>query len=63
MKAPIAAQQQQQPGLAPMALGRWWQRACEPTIWQATIAERPMRQHSCHRAAAWSAAGALADGG
>ena len=44
------------PRFAPVALGRWWQRACEPTFWQATVAVRPMRQHSCHRAAAWSAA-------
>eukprot|EP00964_Phaeocystis_antarctica_P042023 scaffold24070_cov62-Phaeocystis_antarctica.AAC.1 len=33
---------------------RWWQRAYEPTLWQATVVVRPMRQHSCHRAAAWS---------
>ena len=46
-----------------MARGRrWWQRAYEPTLWQATVVVRPMRQHSCHRAAAWSTAGALVDG-
>ena len=51
------------PNIEPVARGRrWWQRAYEPTLWQATVVVRPMRQHSCHRAAAWSAAGALADG-
>ena len=51
------------PNIEPVARGRrWWQRAYEPTLWQATVVVRPMRQHSCHRAAAWSTAGALADG-
>jgi len=39
-----------------------WPRAYEPTLCQATVVVRPMRQHSCHRAAAWSTAGALVDG-
>ena len=51
------------PNIEPVARGRrWWQRAYEPTLWQATVVVRPMRQHSCHRAAAWSTAGALVDG-
>ena len=50
------------PRIAPVALGRLWQQACKATIWQATVVARPMRQHSCYRAAAWSTAGALADG-
>ena len=50
------------PNIGPVARGRrWWQRAYEPTLWQATVVVRPMRQHSCHRAAAWSTAGALVD--
>ena len=50
------------PNIEPVARGRrWWQRAYEPTLWQATVVVRPMRQHSCHRAAAWSTAGALVD--
>ena len=51
------------PNIEPVARGRrWWQRAYEPTLWQATVVVRPMRQHSCHRAAVWSTAGALVDG-
>ena len=51
------------PNIEPVARGRrWWQRAYEPTLWQATVVVRPMGQHSCHRAAAWSTAGALVDG-
>ena len=41
---------------------RQMELVCEqPTLWQATVVVRPMRQHSCHRAAAWSTAGALVD--
>ena len=52
---------------ARVALGRWWQswqRAGEPTIWQATVARATnIRQHSCHRAAAMvGRRRALADG-
>ena len=51
------------PNIEPVARGRrWWQRAYEPTIWQATVVVRPLGPHSCHRAAAWSTAGALVDG-
>ena len=50
------------PNIGPVARGRrWWQRAFEPPLWQAPLVVRPMRQHSCHRAAAWSTAGALVD--
>ena len=43
------------PNIEPVARGRrWWQRAYGPTLCQATVVVRPMRQHSCHRAAAWS---------
>jgi hypothetical protein len=50
------------PRIASVALYRWWQRACEPPIWQAPAPCDRMRQHCCHIAAAWSAAGVLADG-
>jgi len=36
---------------------RWWQRAYAPTLWQATVVVRPMRQHSCHRRATGSILG------